>query len=83
MISCELDKKLSNFEKKDCFQNNRGHAAKDYFSLNDFYAWAACNGQNSRHHRSCGPSLMGKNIVGVLDLHARDALECQILLSEK
>ena len=28
MISRELNKKLSNFEKKDCFQNNRGHAAK-------------------------------------------------------
>ena len=24
--------KLSNFEKNDCFQNNRGHAAKCYWS---------------------------------------------------
>ena len=31
MISCESNKKLSNFEKKDCFQNNRGHAAKCYW----------------------------------------------------
>ena len=22
--------------------------SKGYFSLNDFYAWAACNGQNSK-----------------------------------
>ena len=28
----QVDKKLSNFEKKDCFQNNRGHAAKCYWS---------------------------------------------------
>ena len=32
MMSWELDKKLSNFEKKDCFQNNRGHAGKCYWS---------------------------------------------------
>ena len=32
MIFLELDKKLSNFEKKDCFQNNRGQAAKCYWS---------------------------------------------------
>ena len=24
------------------------HFLKGYFSLNDFYAWAACNGQNSK-----------------------------------
>ena len=28
----QVDKKLSNFEKKDCFQNNRSHAAKCYWS---------------------------------------------------
>ena len=28
----DLDKQLSNFEKKDCFQNNRGHAAMCYWS---------------------------------------------------
>ena len=32
MISCKLTKKLSNFEKKDCFQNNRGPATKCYWS---------------------------------------------------
>ena len=28
----QVDKKLSNFEKKDCFQNYRGHADKCYWS---------------------------------------------------
>ena len=32
MISSELDKKLSNFEKKECFQNNPCQAAKCYLS---------------------------------------------------
>ena len=27
-----IGQKLSNFEKNDCFQNNRGHAAKCYWS---------------------------------------------------
>ena len=53
-----------------------------YFSLNDFYAWAACNG-HYYHHGNCGPSLTGKNDVGVFDLHAKDASECQKSLSEK
>ena len=29
----QVDKKLSNLEKKDCFQNNRGHAVKCYWSV--------------------------------------------------
>ena len=59
---------------------------KGYFSLNDFYAWAACNGQNSKEYlptRELQVFIKGQNVVGVFDLHARDASECQKSLSEK
>ena len=39
--------------------------------------------RNNYHHGSCGPSLTGTGDVGVLDLHARDASECQKSLNEK
>ena len=35
-----------------CFESrplaSRPHLRKGYFSLDDFHAWAACNGQNSK-----------------------------------
>ena len=39
--------------------------------------------RNNYHHGSCRPFLTGKNVVGVFDLQARDASECQKSLSEK
>ena len=39
--------------------------------------------RNNYDHGNCGPSLTGENDVGVYDLHARDAYECQKSLSEK
>ena len=53
---------------------------KGYFSLNNFYAWAACNGQNSKEYlptRELRPFFNGQNVVSVFDLHAQDASECQ------
>ena len=39
--------------------------------------------KNNYSHGSCGSSSTGKkNDVGVFDLHARDALECQKSLVE-
>ena len=37
--------------------------------------------RNNYHHGSCESSLTG--VLGVFDLHARDASECQKSLSEK
>ena len=39
--------------------------------------------RNNYHHGSCGPSLTGKNVVGVIDLDAREGSECQKSLSEE
>ena len=39
--------------------------------------------RNNYHHGSCGPSLTGKTVSVVFDLHARDASECQKSLTFK
>ena len=56
---------------------------KGYFSLDNFFAWAACNGKNSKESRELRAFFNGLNDVGVFDLHAGEASECQKSLSEK
>ena len=44
---------------------NFSRFSKGYFSLDDFYVWAAFNRQNTKnnyHHGSFGPSLRGKTL---------------------
>ena len=61
-----------------------GKRPEGYFSLNDLHARPACKIQkNNYHHGNGEPSLTSVNVVGVFDLQAPDASECQNSLNEK